>query len=135
MDLRIDSASAVPIYAQVVEQVKTLVAARALRPGDRVLSVRELAATLRINRNTAAKAYQILESEGVLQTRHGLGTFVGAVAPRWSRQERVHRVERHLDRSLVEAFHLEIPLGDVPPILERRIRAFPRSTARPERKR
>ena len=124
MDLRIDAASAVPIYAQVVDQIKALVATRALRVGDPMPSVRELASTLRINRNTAAKAYQILEAEGVLETRAGQGSFVGQEGPRWSRQERMNRLERSLDRSLVEAYHLEIPFEQVPSVLDRRIGSF-----------
>ena len=125
MDLRIDAANAVPIYAQVVDQIKALVASRALRVGDPVPSVRELASTLRINRNTAAKAYQILEAEGVLETRAGQGSFVGQEGPRWSLQERMSRLERSLDRSLVEAYHLEIPFDEVPSVLDRRIGNFP----------
>ena len=125
MDLRIDAASAVPIYAQVVDQIKALVATRALRVGDPMPSVRELASTLRINRNTAAKAYQILEAEGVLETRAGQGSFVGQEGPRWSLQERMSRLERSLDRSLVEAYHLEIPFDEVPSVLDRRIGNFP----------
>ena len=124
LDLRIEPASAIPIYAQVVEQIKTLVATRALREGDLVASVRDLASSLRINRNTVAKAYQMLEGESVLETRQGQGTFVAAVGPRWSRGERLRRLERSLDRSLVEAYHLEIPFEEVPSVLERRIRGF-----------
>jgi GntR family transcriptional regulator len=127
MELRIDPASPVPIYAQVVEQIKALVATRALRAGDGVPSVRELAATLRINRNTASKAYQQLESEGVLETRHGQGTFIGTEGPRWSMQERMQRLERSLDRSIVEACHLEIPFDEMPGILDRRIQDFRRT--------
>ena len=127
MDLRIDPSSAVPIYAQVVDQVKALVATRALRRGDPVVSVRDLASSLRINRNTAAKAYLIIESERVLETRAGRGTFVADGGPRWTRGERMRRLERSLDRSLVEAYHLEIPFEDVPPILDRRIEKFPRA--------
>lgn len=126
MELQIDPASAVPIYVQVAEQVKALVASRALRPGDPVPSIRDLAARLRINRNTAAKAYRTLEIDGVLETRHGHGSVVAAGVSHWSRQERVRRLERRLDGALVEAHHLEIPLEEVPAILERRIRAFER---------
>ncbi|MFQ5743865.1 MAG: GntR family transcriptional regulator [Acidobacteriota bacterium] len=124
MELRIDPASAIPIYAQVVEQIRTLVALRALRPGDRLPSVRELAASLRINRNTAAKAYQILESNGALETRAGRGTFVAGGVPPWSRDERLRRLEHSLNRALVEAFHLEIPFEEVSKILDRLIDAF-----------
>jgi GntR family transcriptional regulator len=127
MDLRIDPANAIPLYAQVAEQIKALVATRALRPGDSILSVRELATRLRINRNTAAKAYQILEGEGVLASRAGQGTFVASSGPPWSREERLRRLGRSLDRSLVEAYHLEIPFEEVTSVLEGRIRSFPAS--------
>ena len=123
MELRIDPSSAVPIYAQVVDQVKALVASRALRPGDALPSIRDLAAALRINRNTAAKAYHLLESEGVLATRPGQGSVIADGGPRWSTQERRRRLERSLDRTLVEAHHLEIPPDDVLRLLQQRIRA------------
>ena len=134
MELRLDPASAVPIYAQICEQVERLVASRALRAGDQLPSVRELAARLRVNRNTAAKAYQILESDGVIETRAGQGCFVANGGPRWSREERVRRVEQTLDRAVVEAIHLEVPLSEVPPILDRRIRFFARRQDGPGRK-
>jgi len=124
VELRIDAASAVPIYAQVVEQIRTLVALRALRPGDQLPSVRELATSLRINRNTAAKAYQLLESTGVLETRAGQGTFVADNVTPWSEDERQRRLERSLERALVEACHLEIPFDEVPAVLERVMREF-----------
>ena len=129
MELRIDASSSVPIYAQIVEQVRALVAARSLRRGDQLPSVRELAARIRVNRNTAAKAYQILEAEGVIETRQGHGCFIAAAVPRWSKDERLRRVETSLDRALVEAFHLEIPFEELPSILERRAKLF--TKARP----
>lgn len=126
MELRLDPTSAVPIYAQIVDQVKSLIAARALRTGDQLPSVRELAASIRVNRNTAAKAYQILETEGVVDARPGQGCFVADGTTRWSREERLRRLARTLDRSLVEAFHLEIPFEEVRRVLDRRIREFSR---------
>lgn len=113
MELRIDASSAVPVYAQVVEQVRTLIALRALRPGDKLPSVRDLAAQVRINRNTAAKAYQLLEAAGVVETRAGQGTFVADGVPPWSRDERLRRLERTINRALVEAYHLGVPFDDV----------------------
>ena len=129
MELRIDPSSAVPVYAQVVEQVRTLIALRALRPGDKLPSVRELAAQVRINRNTAAKAYQLLEAMGVLETRAGQGTFVADGVPPWSRDERLRRLEHSLNRALVEAYHLEIPFNEVLKITERLVREFESGTA------
>jgi GntR family transcriptional regulator len=119
MELRIDPASAVPVYAQVVEQVRTLIALRALRPGDKLPSVRELAAQVRINRNTAAKAYQLLESAGVLETRAGQGTFVADGVSPWSKNERLRRLEQSINRALIEAYHLGVPFDEVVKITER----------------
>jgi len=121
LNLHIDPASSVPLYAQVVEQIRTLVASRALRPGDRLPTVRDLAVALRVNRNTAARAYQILEMEGVIDTRRGEGSFIASAPPVWSRQERYRRLERAIDRALVEAFHLDIPTVEIPRILQGRI--------------
>ncbi len=124
LNLRIDSTSTVPLYAQVVEQIKALVGARALRPGDRLPSVRDLAVDLRVNRNTAAKAYQMLEVEGVIETRQGDGSFISAGAPLLSSEERKRRLERILDRALLEASHLEIPFEEIPRMLQRQMRRF-----------
>jgi GntR family transcriptional regulator len=124
MELRIDPSSAVPVYAQVVEQVRALIALRALRPGDKLPSVRELAAQVRINRNTAAKAYQLLEAAGVLETRAGQGTFVADGVPPWSRDERLRRLEASIGRALIEAYHLGIPFDEVLEITERLARAY-----------
>ena len=124
LHLRLDATSAVPLYAQIVDQVRALVASRALRRGDQLPSVRDLAASTQVNRNTAAKAYQILESEGVIETRQGHGCFVADAVPRWSKEERQRRIERSLDRTLVEAFHLEIPFEELVAIMERRARDF-----------
>jgi len=125
MDLKLDPASAVPIYAQIVEQFRALVGSRALRVGDRLPSVRELAAALRVNRNTASKAYQALESEGLIETRAGQGCFVADGGPRWSRAERYRRLERSVDRTLVEARQLEIPFDEVSRVVDKKIREFP----------
>ena len=129
MDLQLDPASSVPIYAQIVDQVRALVATRAFRPGDKLPSVRELAASLRVNRNTAAKAYQALEADGIVETRAGQGCFIAAGGPRWSRAERYRRIDLSVDRTLIEAHHLEIPLQEVPDIVDRRIKKFSREEA------
>ncbi len=130
MNLRIDPSRATPIYAQIVEQIMALVASRALRPGDQLPSVRELASTLRLNRNTAAKAYQLLESEKVIETRQGQGCFVAASGPRWSREERVRRLEKVIDRVLVEADHLEISYDEVHSIVRKRMSLMSRRQSR-----
>jgi GntR family transcriptional regulator len=78
--IEIDPASPLPIWRQIEEQVRRLVAAGVLAPGAPVPSVRDLSRTLRVNPATVAKAYQRLADAGVLEVRRGEGTFV-APAP------------------------------------------------------
>ncbi len=76
--LRPNPSSGVPIYLQLMEQVKHAVETGALRPGDQLPGIRPLAEELVINPNTVAKAYRELEHEGVIELRHGAGAFVAA---------------------------------------------------------
>ena len=87
--VRIDPGDGLPIYRQIVEQVKAALAAGALRPGDRLPSHRDLAKDLVVAPLTVSRAYEVLEGEGLLATERGRGTFVadsagsqrGAAAP------------------------------------------------------
>jgi GntR family transcriptional regulator len=76
MHFSLDFQSREPIYTQVVEQVKHLVVTGNLKPGDQLPTVRQLAADLRVNFNTVARAYRILHDEGVISTQQGRGTFI-----------------------------------------------------------
>ena len=71
----------VPIYLQLVEQVKHAIETGALRAGDQLPSIRPLAEQLVINANTIAKAYRELEREGVVELKQGAGAFVADIAP------------------------------------------------------
>jgi GntR family transcriptional regulator len=70
----------VPIYLQLMEQVKHAIETGALRPGDQLPGIRPLAEELVINANTVAKAYRELEHEGVIELKHGAGAFVSGKA-------------------------------------------------------
>jgi GntR family transcriptional regulator len=80
MLLRPNPSSGVPIYLQLMEQVKHAIETGALRPGEQLPGIRPLAEELVINPNTVAKAYRELEHEGVIELRHGAGAFVAAAA-------------------------------------------------------
>jgi GntR family transcriptional regulator len=80
MLFRPNPALGVPIYLQLMEQVKHAVETGALRPGEQLPGIRPLAEELVINPNTVAKAYRELEHEGVIELRHGAGAFVSAQA-------------------------------------------------------
>jgi GntR family transcriptional regulator len=94
MFLRIEKGSAVPVSRQIAEQIATLCASGSLRLGERLPSVRELARELAVNQNTILRVYDRLCGEGLLEMRHGQGTFVAARAKRG--QLAVHR-ERLVD--------------------------------------
>lgn len=81
MLFRPNPASGVPIYLQLMEQVKHSIETGALRPGEQLPGIRPLAEQLVINPNTVAKAYRELEHEGVIELRHGAGAFVSANGP------------------------------------------------------
>ncbi len=76
MFLRIEKGSAVPISRQIADQIATLCASGTLRSGERLPSVRELARELAVNQNTVLRVYERLCGEGLLEMRHGQGTFV-----------------------------------------------------------
>lgn len=76
MQIEIDLTSKVPIYVQIIDQVKHMIATGALHPDDQLPTVRQLAADLRVNFNTIARAYRMLDEEGLISTQHGRGTYI-----------------------------------------------------------
>src|ERR1700722_5184573 len=81
MNLRIEPSSGVPVTRQIVDQIRTQSASGNLQPGDRLPSVRELARILAVNQNTILRVYEKLTAEGLLDRRHGDGTFISADPP------------------------------------------------------
>ena len=109
--IEIDPSSPVALYLQISEQFRRLIALRALQPGDRLPTVRDLAVQVRVNRNTAARAIQHLESAGLVMTRVGRGTFVERSPVPVDRARRDQVVDRAIERLLVEARTVGLPLG------------------------
>lgn len=117
--------SGVPVYLQIVQQVKDAAASGNLRPGDPLPSVRALAEELRINRNTAARAYTELEAEGVIETRQGAGCFLKANGASPLRKTvRSERLAAELDAVIVQAHHLQISDEELKTLLEERLAAL-----------
>jgi len=81
MDLEIDFRSGIPIYLQVVERIKERIASGWLKPGDQLPTVRSLALELRVNFNTVARSYRILDETGIISTQQGRGTYVLNIPP------------------------------------------------------
>jgi GntR family transcriptional regulator len=99
----IDPKSAVPIYLQIIGQIRRQVAAGVLAPGDQLPSVRELAAQLIINPNTAARVYRDLERDGLLETRRGQGTYISPTAAALAESERKSLVSERMAEAVGEA--------------------------------
>ena len=93
MLFRPNASSGVPIYLQLMEQVKHAIETGALRPGEQLPGIRPLAEELVINPNTVAKAYRELEHEGVIELRHGAGAFVSGNAPTKKVAERLRAAQ------------------------------------------
>ena len=125
MIARIDFQSGVPVYLQIVQQVKAAAATGLIRAGDPLPSVRAMAEDLRINRNTVARAYAELESESVIETRQGSGCFLkdGGASP-LRKSVRSGRLAEALDAVIVQAHHLQIPDPELQSLLVERLEAF-----------
>jgi GntR family transcriptional regulator len=102
MLVHLHPSSGVPVYLQLEGQVKQAVAAGALRAGDALPSTRKLAAELRINPNTVARAYQNLEREGITRSVPGGGTFVADGVSGLLKSEKVKRLRPHAVQLAVE---------------------------------
>ena len=104
MLFRTNPSSGVPIYLQLMEQVKHAVETGALRAGDQLPGIRPLAEELVINPNTVAKAYRELEHEGVIELRHGAGAFVSGIARGKKATDKV-RAGQSIVAAAVEKLH------------------------------
>ena len=131
--IQIDPSAPTPLYRQIAEQVRRLIALGALKPGERLPTVREIAVQARVNRNTAARAVQALEAEGLVRTRVGRGSFIEdrPVLPDRSRREAP--VDRMIDRLLIEAHTLGMAFEELGWRLSRRIDHFRRRRERETR--
>ncbi len=124
MQFQCDPTSRVPIYRQLMEQIRQAVARGRVRAGSRLPSVRVLSRELVVNPNTVARAYTELEREGVLNTRQGLGVFVAEPQAELSNSARRERFSVALDRFLTEAVHLGFSSDEVMAAVGKRIRGF-----------
>ncbi|PYI82263.1 MAG: GntR family transcriptional regulator [Verrucomicrobia bacterium] len=120
MQLHLSPRDGLPIYRQIVNQVKYLVAAGRLGPGQELPPIRALAEQLVINPNTVARAYLELERSGLVTKRHGSGTYVSDAGSPLKHAERLKLVTRQADALLAEARHLEIELDEVIDLIRQR---------------
>jgi len=109
MLLQIDHHSGVPIYRQVIDQVRHQIMASQLKEGDQLTSVRDLSVELKVNPMTISKAYSLLEAQGLVDRRRGIGLFVAGLPQDRKRQTKGQIVETVVGRAVAAAVQLDVP--------------------------
>ncbi len=122
--IQINYKTGAPVYQQIVEQVKLAAASGSLRAGDALPGIRPLAERLRVNRNTVAKAYAELESQGLAESRPGKGCFLSENASPYRKGVRQKLLADVIDAAIVQAHHLQIAEEEFMKLAERRFREF-----------
>ncbi|MEP6916091.1 MAG: GntR family transcriptional regulator [Acidobacteriota bacterium] len=130
MRFQLNFTSGKPVYLQLVDQVKSAAASGAVRPGEPLPSIRPLAEELRVNRNTVAKAYGELESQGVIETIAGKGCFVRAGSSPFRKAVRLELLTQEIDDAVTQAHHLMVGKSEFLRIAEERFDAFEHQRAR-----
>ena len=124
MQIHITTADGVPIYQQIVNQVKYLVGSGRLAAGDEMPPIRVLAEQLLVNPNTVARAYRELESAGLVEKRRTAGTYVSDQGSPLARRERMKILAERVDALLAEARQMNVDYADLTALLEKRHRAI-----------
>ena len=124
MLLQINYKSGKPVYLQVVDQIKAAAASGAMQAGEPLPSIRPLAEDLRVNRNTIAKAYTELESQGVIETIPGKGCFLRPNNSPLKKEVRRKLLIDEIDQVVVQAHHLQISRDEFLAIVRERLDAI-----------
>jgi GntR family transcriptional regulator len=127
MEIRLSASDGVPVYRQIMNQVKLLVASGRLQPGQELPPIRLLAERLVINPNTVVHAYAELEREGVVVCRQGSGTYVADVASRRSAKTMTQALVPKVDSLLTDAAHLQVELDEILKLVRERYTALKKS--------
>ena len=121
MQIEISLHDGVPIYRQIVNQMKYLIASGQLAPGEELPTIRALAQQLTITPNTVVKAYGELEQSGLVSKRQGAGTFVSDAQSPLARRERRRILIERIDLLLTEAHQLDVPFDELLRLVNARI--------------
>src|SRR6476660_5847669 len=124
MQLHVSTADGVPIYLQIVNQIKYLVSSGRLASGEELPPIRVLAEQLVVNPNTVARAYRELETAGLVEKRRTAGTFVSEAGSPLAKSERLKIVTGRVDALLAEARQLGVGVDEVLDLVRRRDRAM-----------
>lgn len=133
--LEVDVRSPVAIYEQIIDNIQRLVREEKLVPGADLPSVRQLATDLGINPNTVARAYSLLEKDGIIETARRRGTRISDSAPSRARVSLASRIEDVVDRVVRETAHLGIDPDDLVQALIKRLATLPPHNSNATRRR
>lgn len=118
MDIIINNSSMIPIYEQIVEQIKKLIKNKELKENDILPSIRTLSKELKISALTVKKAYDCLESEGFTETIHGKGTYIKSVNSEYLVEEQRKEIEKDFEIIIEKAKRYGISREDIKNIFE-----------------
>jgi GntR family transcriptional regulator len=125
LTLQIDFRSGLPIYTQIVNQVQTQVINGTLKPGDQLPTVRALAEDLRVNFNTVARAYRLLDEERIISTQQGRGTYITEIPPpKVSDRLRKEMLEALAERYVSEAMRLDFSKSEIKQMVSDQLKAW-----------
>jgi len=126
--LQIDFRSGLPIYTQIVNQVQAQVLSGFLEPGDQLPTVRALAEELRVNFNTVARAYRLLDETRIISTQQGRGTYITEIPPpKVSERLRRESLEALTKRFIGEAMHLDFSKIEISQMVNDQLKAWKES--------
>jgi GntR family transcriptional regulator len=126
----LNSNSGIPLYLQLQQQIQQRILSGQFADGAQLPSVRELSTELHLNPLTVAKVYQILEKEGFVETRRGIGTFVSHQSPGLKMDARRQQIGPALEQLVVEALHLGLGEAEIQSLLSEKFRQFQSQTKR-----
>jgi GntR family transcriptional regulator len=133
MIFQIDFKSGTPVYLQLVDQIRYAAASGTLKTGEPLPPIRSLAEQLRVNRNTIAKAYTELESQGVIQTIQGKGCFLSENNSPFKKQVREKLLLKEVDSAVVTAHHLQVGHDEFLALVKERLDYFERKAGETEK--
>lgn len=124
LTLQLDDRSGLPIYTQIVNQIQSQLANGILKPGDQLPTVRALAQDLRVNFNTVARAYRILDDEHIISTQQGRGTYITEIPPPEVKERLRHEsLEALTQRFINEAIRLGFSEQEVNQMVKEKLKS------------
>lgn len=121
--IEVDPKDPTPLYAQLDRAIRVAIGTGQMKPGDQLPTVRQMAVDLRINANTVARVYLLLERDGIVKTKRGVGTFISAgVPPQTHAPHRERQLQSVIDRFLTEAATLGYTPREASRSLARRVK-------------